>query len=144
MSFKNVRYGPQKSLSKHVNPSSFKVTSVLVSLIKHLYFMRLEIRASRQQTIRVTCTVLVAGYLYIWVTQSCVRIRVGACRVSDVNVVSATECWAVTVVTIYGMAVSFYVKVKWFQSIMIFKREDETVGWICVGTAGVWNKNVLN
>ena len=105
--------------------------------------MRLKIIASCQQTSRVTCTVLVAGYLYIWVTQITVRIRIWSCIVSDINVVSATECWVVTTVTVNGTVRYFYIKGKWFQSIAVLKREYETVGRICVGTAWIWNKKVL-
>jgi len=53
--------------------------------------------------------------------QVAVGIRVGACRVCDVNVVSATECGTIAAVSIYGVVGIFNVKLEWFQSIIIFK-----------------------
>ena len=83
--------------------------------------MGLEITTSCKHASRVTRAISVASQLDIRMTQVAVRIRVGACRVGDVNVVSATECWTITAVSIYGVVGSFYVKLEWFQSIIIFE-----------------------
>lgn len=97
------------------------VISVLVSLIKYFHIMRLEIITSCEHASRVTRAISVARQLDVRMTQVAVRICVGACRVGDVNVVSATKCWTIAVVSIYGIVRSFYVKLEWFQSIIIFE-----------------------
>ena len=79
------------------------VISVLVSLIKYFHFMRLEIITSCEHASRVTRAISVARQLDIRMTQVAVRICVVACRISDVNIVSATECWTVAAVSIYGV-----------------------------------------
>lgn len=96
------------------------VISVLVSLIKYFHIMRLEIITSCEHASRVTRAISVARQLDVRMTQVAVRICVGACRVGDVNVVSA-KCWTIAVVSIYGIVGSFYVKLEWFQSIIIFE-----------------------
>ena len=83
--------------------------------------MRLEIITPCEHASRVTRAISVPCQLDVRMTQVAVRIRVGACRVGDVNVVSASECWTIAVVSIYGIVGSFNVKLEWFQSIIIFK-----------------------
>jgi len=97
------------------------VTSVLVGLIKHFYFMRLEIITSCEHACRFTGPIPVARQLDVRMAQVAVGIRVGACRIGDVNIVSAAECWTIAAVSIYGILGSFYVKLEWFQSVIIFK-----------------------
>ena len=105
-----------------------EVISVLVSLIKHLHFVRLEIVTTCEHASRITRAIPVARQLDVRMAQVAVRIRVGACRIGDVNVVSATECWTIAAVPIYGVVRVFNMKLEGFQSIMILKREDEAVG----------------
>ena len=90
--------------------------------------MGLEIVSACQQASRVTCRVFVPSRSYIAVTQVGVGIRVGTCRVRDVNVVSTTKCRSITVISVYGIDRVLHVELKWFQSIIIFKREYETPG----------------
>ena len=87
--------------------------------------MRLEIITPCEHALCITSTIFVACQLDVRIAKVAVRIRVGACRVGDVNVVSATECWTVAAVSIYGIFGPFYVNLEWFQSIIIFKRENE-------------------
>ena len=83
--------------------------------------MRLEIITSCKHASRITRLVLVARQLDVRMAQVAVGIRVRACRVCDVNVVSATECGTIAAVSIYGVVGIFNVKLEWFQSIIIFK-----------------------
>ena len=106
--------------------------------------MRLELVTSGQQTFRVTRTRPVAGQLHITVTQAAVGICVVACRVCDLNIVSIAECWAVTAVAVYGMLTILNMKLKWFQSIVVFKREHEAIQRICVRAARIWKKTGIN
>ena len=99
--------------------------------------MGLEIVSACQQASRVTRRVFVPSRSYIAVTQVGVGIRVGACRVRDVNVETTTECRSMTIISVYGIDKSFHVELKWCQSIIIFKREYETPGGVCVRTTGI-------
>ena len=99
--------------------------------------MGLEIVSACQQASRVTRRVFVPSRRNIRVTQVGVGILVGACRVRDVNVVSTTECWSITVISIHGISRVFHVELEWFQSITIFKRENETPSRVCVRTTGI-------
>ena len=87
--------------------------SVLVSLIKHLHFMRLELVTPCKHAFRITRAIPVACQLDVRTTQVAVRIRVVACRVGDVNIVSA-ECRTISAVPIYGVVGVFNVKREWF------------------------------
>ena len=89
------------------SPMRGQVMSVLVSLIKHFNFMRLKIVTPCEHTFCITRTIFVACRLDVRITQVAVRIRVGACRIGDANVVSATECWTIAAVPIYGLFRSF-------------------------------------
>ena len=79
------------------------IVSILVSLIKHFHFMGLEIITSCEHASCITRLIPVACQLDVCMTQVAVRIRVGTCRISDVNIVSATECWTIAAVSIYGV-----------------------------------------
>ena len=105
-----------------------QIILVFVSLVKYFDFMRLEIVASCEQALGVACAIFVARQLHIAVTQVAVRICVITCRVSDVNIVSTAECWTIVAVPIYGSFDSFDMKLEWFQSIIVFKREYKAVG----------------
>ena len=99
--------------------------------------MGLEIVSACQQAFRVTRRVFVPSRSHVTVTQVGVGIRVGTCRVRDVDVVSTTECRSITVISVHGIDRVFHVELKWFQSIIIFKREYETPGRVCVRTTGI-------
>jgi len=81
----------------------------------------LEIVASSEQASSVTCSIFVARYLHVVVTQIRVRVGVGTGTISDVNVMAATKCWAVAIVSIDTMLIVFDVKVERLQSIFVFK-----------------------
>lgn len=115
------------NLFRYLKPISF-----LVSLIEHFQLLGLEIVTSCQQTFRVTRTVYVPSRLHITVTQVAVGIPVGACRVRDINVVSATECWSITVISVHGITRVFHVELEWFESITVLKRKNETPSRVCV------------
>ena len=83
--------------------------------------MGLEIVASSEQTLSVTCSIFVARYLHVVVTQIRVRIVVGTGTISDVNVMAATKCWTVAIVSIDSMLIVFDVKLERLQSIFVFK-----------------------
>ena len=83
--------------------------------------MRLEIITSCEHAFRITRAIPIACQLDVRVSQVAVRIRVGAGRIGDVNIVSATECWTVAALSIYGVFGTFNVKLEWFQSRIIFK-----------------------
>ena len=93
----------------------------MVSLIKNFHLVGLEIVASSEQALSVTCSIFVARYLHVVVTQIRVRVGVGSGTISDVNIMAATKCWAVAIVSIDTMLIVFDVKVKRFQSIFVFK-----------------------
>ena len=93
----------------------------MVSLIKNFHLVGLEIVASSEQALSVTCSIFVARYLHVVVTQIRVRVGVGTGTISDVNIMAATKCWAVAIVSIDTMLIVFDVKVKRFQSIFVFK-----------------------
>lgn len=83
--------------------------------------MRLEFITSCKHASCITRAIPVARQLDVRFAQVAVRIRVGACRIGDVNIVSAAECWTVAAISIYGVVGVFNVKLEWSQSIMIFK-----------------------
>ena len=99
--------------------------------------MGLEIVSACQQASRVARRVFVPSRSHIAVTQVGVGIRVGTCRVRDANVAPTTECRSVTIISVHGIDRVFHVELKWFQSIIIFKREYETPGRVCVRTIGI-------
>ena len=83
--------------------------------------MGLEIVASSEQALSVTCSIFVARYLHVVVTQIRVRVGVGTGTISDINIMASTKCWAVVIVSIDSMLIVFYVKLERFQSIFVFK-----------------------
>ena len=83
--------------------------------------MGLEIVASSKQALSVTCSIFVARYLHVVVTQIRVRVGVGAGTISDVNIMAGTKCWTVATVSIDSMLIVFDVKLERLQSIFIFK-----------------------
>ena len=93
----------------------------MVSLIKHFHLVGLEIVASSEQTLRVTCSIFVARYLYVVVTQIRVRVGVGTGTISDVNIMVGSKCWTVAIVSIDSMLIVFDVKLERLQSIFVFK-----------------------
>ena len=83
--------------------------------------MGLEIVASSEQALSVTCSIFVARYLHVVATQIRVRVGVGTGTISDVNIMAGTKCWTVATVSIDSMLIVFYVKLERLQSIFIFK-----------------------
>ena len=83
--------------------------------------MGLEIVASSEQTLRVTCSIFVARYLHVVVTQIRVRVGVGTGTISDVNIMVGSKCWTVAIVSIDSMLIVFDVKLERLQSIFVFK-----------------------
>ena len=93
----------------------------MVSLIKHFHLVGLEIVASSEQTLRVTCSIFVARYLHVVVTQIRVRVGVGTGTISDVNIMAGSKCWTIAIVSIDSMLIVFDVKLERLQSIFVFK-----------------------
>ena len=83
--------------------------------------MGLESVASSEQASSVTCSIFVACYLHVGVTQLRVRVGVGTGTISDANVMAATKCWTVATVSIDTMLIVFDVKLERLQSIFVFK-----------------------
>ena len=83
--------------------------------------MGLEIVASSEQALSVTCSIFVARYLHVVATQIRVRVGVGTGTISDVNIMAGTKCWTVATVSIDTMLIVFDVKLERLQSIFIFK-----------------------
>ena len=83
--------------------------------------MGLEIVASSEKALSVTCSIFVARYLHVGVTQIRVRVGVGTGTISDVNIKTATKCWTVATVSIDTTRIVFDVKFERLQSIFIFK-----------------------
>lgn len=102
--------------------------SVFVSLIKHFHLVWCKLGDSSKQCCGVASAVSVPCYLDISVAHVfSVRVGVGACTVSDIDVMAATECRTIAVVVIYGMFQLFDVKLERFQATLVFEGEYETV-----------------
>ena len=83
--------------------------------------MGLEIVASSEQASSIIFSISVARYLHVVVTQIRVRVGVGTRTISDVNIMAATKCWTVAIVSIDSMLIVFDVKLERLQSIFVFK-----------------------
>ena len=108
-----------------------------MSLIKHFHLVGLEIVASGEQALRVTCSIFVTCYLHICSSQIRVRVSIGACTIGDFQIETVAKRRPITAVSINGTPVYFDKNLERSQAIFVFKGEDKAVSWLWVGAAGI-------
>ena len=83
--------------------------------------MGLEIVASSEQTLRVTCSIFVTCYLHVCFSQVRVRVGIGTCTIGDFQIITVAKRRPSTAASINGTLVYSDKNLERFQAIFVFK-----------------------